>query len=744
MSAKLFTDLGLSAESLKAIARLGFEQPSPIQAEAIPPLLAGRDLVGQSQTGSGKTAAFALPAIERIIPTDRSVQVLILCNTRELAVQVSEEIHKLAYFKPGVRPLPIYGGQSYDRQISGLRAGANLVIGTPGRVMDHMQRGTLVLGRVRTVILDEADEMLNMGFRDDIEFILKAVPPDRQTVLFSATIPRPIEDLIARYTKTPLRIHIEAKALTVPTVEQAYVEVDRRWKAEALERLIDLHDVTRGLIFCNTQRMVDELTEVLNAAGYGADSIHGGMAQAQRDRVMKKFKGGGLEFLVATDVAARGIDVDDIQVVFNYDMPYDGEDYVHRVGRTGRAGRSGLAISFASGREVFAIQQIERFTRQRLRRIQVPTHGEIEEARLNQLVQSVRATITAGNFRHYDHLIEGLLEEGIDSLDLANALLHRLSGAGSEGADNSDRKPAKKIAAPGVAVAVPSTTTAVAPVARPAVKPAAIPSAPTAPVKLAENPTPNKATPPLSIAKVRPAAPAPALAPSAAPAMTSPKSGHVLAPPPRPTAVPTPASIPAPAPVPPSPRVTPVPSGSAPVLARKPLPSIPPPPAAAMRDRRDFARPVRDDRAPRAFAAPPSFTETRQLRTGRPTPPAPVERAPRTSAPPGEGLDERSSRRPEREMPPVPKPAAVKASRPGPEADMTRLWLGIGTENQVGSDEIKGCILGETGLPPESVGVIDVRERHAFVDVSAGHAAGILAKLNRTSLGGRKLKAKTA
>ena len=317
MTARLFSELGLSPDLLKAIARLGFEQAAPIQAEAIPVLLQGEDVVGQSQTGSGKTAAFAIPAIERLDPDVRAVQVLILCPTRELAIQVSEEVHKLAFFKRGVRALPVYGGQSYERQFAGLRAGAQVVIGTPGRIMDHLNRGTLRLDSVRTVILDEADEMLDMGFRDDIEYILKRAPRERQTVLFSATIPRPIEELIRRHTRTPRRIQIEAKALTVPTVEQVYFEIDRRWKVEALTRLIELHEVKLGIIFCNTQRMVDELTEHLNAAGYSADAIHGGMAQGARDRVMGRFRKGGLEFLVATDVAARGIDVEGIEVVCN-------------------------------------------------------------------------------------------------------------------------------------------------------------------------------------------------------------------------------------------------------------------------------------------------------------------------------------------------------------------------------------------------------------------------------------------
>jgi ATP-dependent RNA helicase DeaD len=280
-----------------------------------------------------------------------------------LAVQVSEEVHKLALFKRGVQALPIYGGQSYERQFYGLKQGAHIVIGTPGRVMDHMRRGTLRLDTVKFVVLDEADVMLNMGFREDIETILESVPKERQTVFFSATMPRPIRELIEKFARDPVTVQVEQKALTVPTVEQVYYEVDRRFKVELLTRLIDIHDYKLGIVFCNTKRMVDDLVDHLNAAGYSADRLHGDMSQQMRDRVMNKFRKSGLEFLVATDVAARGIDVEDVQVVFNYDLPYDPEDYLHRIGRTGRAGRSGRAISFVAGRELFQIQQIERFTK---------------------------------------------------------------------------------------------------------------------------------------------------------------------------------------------------------------------------------------------------------------------------------------------------------------------------------------------------------------------------------------------
>ena len=431
MTPKLFPELGLSDELLKAIHQLGFEQAAPIQAAAIPLLMEGHDIVGQSQTGSGKTAAFAIPAIEKIEPKTRAVQTLILCPTRELAVQVSEEVHKLARYKRGVHALPVYGGQSYERQFLGLRQGANIVIGTPGRVMDHMRRGSLKLDSIKMAILDEADVMLDMGFREDIEFILQAMPKEKQTVFFSATMPKPIQRLIETHSRDPKNVRIEQKALTVPTVEQVYYEVDRRFKIELLTRLIDIHDLKLGIVFCNTKRMVDDLVDHLNAQGYSADRLHGDMSQAMRDRVMNKFRKSGLEFLVATDVAARGIDVDDVQAVFNYDLPYDGEDYVHRIGRTGRKGRSGRAISFASGREVFAIRNIERYTTTRIHRGQVPTPAQVEDARANVIVDKLRTTLQEGVFRPQNHLIERLLEEGFNSADIASALLHLLQGGDS-------------------------------------------------------------------------------------------------------------------------------------------------------------------------------------------------------------------------------------------------------------------------------------------------------------------------
>ena len=316
MEKRPFAELGLSPEILKAVDKLGYEEASPIQTAVIPTIMAGRDVVGQSSAVPGKTAAFAIPAIEKVDSHRKAVQVLILCPTRELAVQVAEEVGKLSLFKKGVHSVPIYGGQPYERQYRALAAGVQIVIGTPGRVMDHMDRRTLKLDALKLVILDEADRMLDMGFRDDIEKILSAVPDERQILFFSATIPHAIQELIKRYARDPAWIKVESVAQNAPQVDQAYYEVDRRSKIEALTRLIDLHDFRYGIIFCSTKVMVDELDEHLHSRGYAVDRLHGDITQAQRDRVMEKFRRRGFEFLVATDVAARGLDVDDLEVVF--------------------------------------------------------------------------------------------------------------------------------------------------------------------------------------------------------------------------------------------------------------------------------------------------------------------------------------------------------------------------------------------------------------------------------------------
>ncbi len=430
MEKRPFSELGLSPDILKAVEKMGFEEASPIQTAVIPVALAGKDIVGMSSTGSGKTAAFAIPAIERIDPKVRAVQVLVLCPTRELAVQVAEETGKLALFKRGVMGVPIYGGQSYDRQYRALAAGAQVVIGTPGRVMDHMERGTLKLGALQIVVLDETDRMLDMGFRDDIEHILKSVPAARQLLFFSATIPRAIQDLIGRYTKAPEWIKIESVAQNAPQVEQVYYEVDRRSKIEALTRLIDVHDFRYGIIFCSTKIMVDDLDEHLHARGYLTDRLHGDISQAQRDRVMQKFRERKFEFLVATDVAARGLDVDDLEVVFNFDLPNDAEDYTHRIGRTGRAGRKGQAFTFVSGQEIYKLQSMVRWARLDIRRGKIPSLDEVEEARTNVFFEKIRATLEAKTFKPHDRMIDRLLDQGYASTDICSALIHLLQGAG--------------------------------------------------------------------------------------------------------------------------------------------------------------------------------------------------------------------------------------------------------------------------------------------------------------------------
>jgi ATP-dependent RNA helicase DeaD len=425
---------------LKAIDRLGYEKAAPIQAEAIPLILAGHDIIGQSQTGSGKTAAFAIPAIEMINPQTRGVQVLILCPTRELAVQVAEEIYKLSAFKRSVHSVPIYGGQSYDRQIRGLKQGAQIVIGTPGRILDHLSRGTLTLANVRMVVLDESDEMLDMGFRDDIEEVLRSVPKERQFICFSATMSKPILELIRKQSPNPRTVKIEHKVLTVPTVEQAYYEIRGRSKTEALTRLIDLYDLKLGIIFCNTKRMVDELTEEMIARGYSADRIHGDMSQAQREKVMGRFRSSAIEFLVATDVAARGIDVENVEVVFNYDLPWDEEDYVHRIGRTGRAGRSGRAFSLIAGREIYKLQSIERYTRMKIPRQRVPSLEEVEEKRTNVFFEKIRTALQKGDFQKETRIVDRLLEQGFSSTDIACALVGELRKEEAPRADDSFEK----------------------------------------------------------------------------------------------------------------------------------------------------------------------------------------------------------------------------------------------------------------------------------------------------------------
>lgn len=424
-----FEELGLSSELLKAVADLGFEEPSPIQVLAIPTLLTGRDAVGQAQTGTGKTAAFGLPLLERTTEA-RGVQALVLCPTRELAIQVSEELSKLGVYRR-ISILPIYGGQPIERQIRALAKGAQVVVGTPGRVIDHLQRGTLRLDGTRMVVLDEADEMLDMGFREDIELILSQSPADCQKVLFSATMPQPIRDLSKRFLREPEMLTIAHKMLTVPAIEQVYYEVRPYQKMDALCRVLDSEGFRKALVFCATKRNVDEITVHLQQRGYQADGLHGDLNQTQRDRVMGRFRTDGLEILVATDVAARGIDVDDVDAVINYDIPHDVEGYVHRIGRTGRAGRVGRAFTFVTVREQYKIREITRYTKARITLGQLPTLRDVHNIRTSKLLEEVRGTLAEGALDRWRLLVEDFQAEHFPegeggARDMAAALLKLL------------------------------------------------------------------------------------------------------------------------------------------------------------------------------------------------------------------------------------------------------------------------------------------------------------------------------
>ncbi|MCU7493864.1 MAG: DEAD/DEAH box helicase [Ignavibacteria bacterium] len=420
---KRFEELNLSKEIQKAIADLGYEEATPIQSEAIPALLEGHDIIGQAQTGTGKTAAFGIPALEMLDIHNKNIQALILCPTRELALQVSEEISKIAKYKKGFSFLPVYGGQSIERQLNALSRGVHIVIGTPGRVMDHMERGSIRFDNVKMVVLDEADEMLDMGFRDDIELILKHVPTERQTVMVSATMPKPIKDLAKRYQKDPVNIKVVHEVLTVPGIEQIYFEVREKNKLEALTRAVDLYNIKLGLVFCNTKRGVDELTDHLQARGYAADALHGDMKQATREKVMSKFRKGIIEILVATDVAARGLDVENVEAVFNYDMPQDEEYYVHRIGRTGRAGKSGRAFTFVTGRDLYRLKDIQKYTKTKMKLMDVPTFDDVREVKAGIFLDAIRETIKKGGLKKYTRFVEKLIDEETSSLDIASAMM---------------------------------------------------------------------------------------------------------------------------------------------------------------------------------------------------------------------------------------------------------------------------------------------------------------------------------
>ena len=418
-----FEDLELDAKIMRAITDMGFEAASPIQGQAIPLELQGLDIIGQAQTGTGKTAAFGIPLLQKIDPDSKKLQAIALCPTRELAIQVSEEFRKLLKYKDNIRVLPIYGGQSIDRQIAALRKGTQVVIGTPGRVMDHMRRRTIKAETVQMMVLDEADEMLDMGFREDIETILAKIPEEHQTLLFSATLSPEILDITKRFQKNPEFIKIVRKELTVPNIEQYYFDVKEKTKLDALCRIIDVYDPKLAMVFCNTKKRVDDLVEMLQGRGYFAEGLHGDLKQAQRDKVMQKFRNGTIEILVATDVAARVIDVDDIDVVFNYDVPQDEEYYVHRIGRTGRAGKAGKAFTFCVGKEIYKLRDIMRYTKTKIQQQKLPTLSDVEEMKTNIYLEKIKGIIEEGHLTKYIHLVDRLMEEDYTSIDIAAALL---------------------------------------------------------------------------------------------------------------------------------------------------------------------------------------------------------------------------------------------------------------------------------------------------------------------------------
>jgi ATP-dependent RNA helicase DeaD len=421
-----FSALGLPEPLLAAVEQLGYEEPSHIQAASIPVALEGRDLIGLSETGSGKTAAFGLAGLARIDCEDPTPQMLVICPTRELAVQVCAEIQRLGAKLPRLRSVAVYGGAPIDRQVRALHQGVQVVVGTPGRLIDHVERGTLDLSAVRVTVLDEADRMLDMGFADEMESLLRALPEERQTLFFSATMNDAVGRIIQRYGKDPQLVQIQRESLTVESIEQVCYEARQRSRIELVSRLLDLEQPRLSIIFCNTKRAVDECTEELLARGYSADRLHGDIAQTMRERVLRLFREGTVEILVATDVAARGIDVNDVDLVFNYELPQDPEDYVHRIGRTGRAGRSGKAVSFIHGRDIYRIKTIERYTRQPIVRAEIPSAAEVESRLAEQLLESLRERLGGGGLEASIATLAPLVDEGHAWESLAGALLSLL------------------------------------------------------------------------------------------------------------------------------------------------------------------------------------------------------------------------------------------------------------------------------------------------------------------------------
>lgn len=424
-----YEDSQIDSRILRAVTELGFENMTPIQEQAIPVLMEGRDVIGQAQTGTGKTAAFGIPMLQRIDEANHNLQGMILCPTRELAIQAAEELRKFSKYMHGIKMVPIYGGQDIIRQIKALKGGAQIIVGTPGRVMDHMRRHTIRLNDVKMVVLDEADEMLNMGFREDMETILSEIENEHQTALFSATMPQAILDITDKYQKEAVLVKVTKKELTIPLVKQYYFAVKNVYKEEVIRRLLEMYGFKRSIIFCNTKRMVDELSDSLKSRGYQAEGLHGDMTQKQRDFVMNRFKSGNLEILIATDVAARGIDVDDLEAVFNYDVPQDIEYYVHRIGRTGRAGKEGMAFTFAYGRELYRIRDIERICKTKMTEMKVPKAAQIMDIKINKVINQAAEKASEMDLAHLEKVIaEKLVELKAEPMELLAALVRMQVG----------------------------------------------------------------------------------------------------------------------------------------------------------------------------------------------------------------------------------------------------------------------------------------------------------------------------
>lgn len=435
-----YSESGIHTDILKAVREMGFEVMTPIQEQAIPVLLDGKDMIGQAQTGTGKTAAFAIPMIQGVDPEIHKPQGIILCPTRELAMQAAEEIRKLAKYMQGIKVLPVYGGQDIGRQIKALSQGVQIIVGTPGRVMDHLRRHTIKTSHIKMIVLDEADEMLNMGFREDIETVLEDMPEEHQMALFSATMPQAILDITGTYQKDAVYVKVTPKEVTVAAIKQYYYRVAKKDKTEALCRLIDYYQPSRSLIFCNTKRMVDEITIRLKEKGYEAEGLHGDLSQNQRDTVMNLFRNGRCEILIATDVAARGIDVSGVDAVFNYDVPEDIEYYVHRIGRTGRAGKTGRSFTLISGREIFKIRNIERVCHTTIKERKIPTPADITKVKAGKLFIEAIEVMESKDLTEMKRRIQQSAEENdYDVLDLAAAFMQM--SMGDEPEEIAEEKP---------------------------------------------------------------------------------------------------------------------------------------------------------------------------------------------------------------------------------------------------------------------------------------------------------------